>query len=263
MLGRGKVYDGARALGYVRRCSQKADLVRKQRLGAPVAGEVQSPSNYAAPLAAYLDDPADRPTAHGRLMKILALLLCVGLAHLAHAQDERGIYMGAALGTFAYDGSDSDDALIPVSDDTWAYQLTGGYKFNEHFALEAGIGGTGDIEDHFTSTVPGIGTVAFDVTGSYNIYTLTALALLPFDAITLFGGAGYYSASLDATLDAQGFGTVDSASEHNRGATAVFGLQHDFGLDLKSFSIRGQYQWYDSDNDIDLSGISIGLLYRF
>lgn len=195
-------------------------------------------------------------------MKYLALVCCFAFAPLAHAQDEKGIYMGAGLGTFNYDESGGDLAL-GVSDDTWAYHLFGGYKFNENFAVELGIGGTGDIEDSFTEVFPGLGPITLDVAATYSIYTVTALGILPFDAFSLFGGAGYYSASLDGTIDAQGFGTIGSVDGHDSGATALFGIQHDFGLDLKSISMRGQYEWYDFGSDVDASGISIIMLFRF
>ena len=61
-----------------------------------------------------------------------------------------------------------------------------------------------------------------------------------------------------ATSNVAGFrrrGSFDGGHDH--GALANFGIQHDFGLDLKSFSIRGQYDWYDFPDDIDASGFSL------
>jgi OOP family OmpA-OmpF porin len=192
-------------------------------------------------------------------MRKLALLLCLGFTQLAHAQEDRGMYFGAGLGSFKYDEGDDDFAVV---DDTYSYQLLGGYKFNENFALEGGLGGTGDIKDQFTDAGP-FGPVTITVKATYDIYWLDALGILPFDRFSLFGGAGYYSASLSGTVDAEGFGTVGGLDGHDSGATATFGIQRDFGLDLKSVSIRGQYVWYDYEDDIKASGIDIRVLFRF
>ncbi len=89
-------------------------------------------------------------------MKKLALLLVLATAPLAHAQEDRGMYFGAGLGSFDYDES-SSDITFGISDSTYAYHLLGGYKFTENFALEVGLGGTGDIEENVPQFLPGIG----------------------------------------------------------------------------------------------------------
>jgi hypothetical protein len=79
----------------------------------------------------------------------------------------------------------------------------------------------------------------------------------------LFAGAGYFSASLSGDVDVAGFGTVSSLDGNDSGATAKIGIQRDFGLDLKSLSIRGHYDWYDFGDGIDASGFTIAMLFRF
>jgi Outer membrane protein beta-barrel domain len=191
-------------------------------------------------------------------MKNFALLLLLGIAPLAHAQSERGMYFGAGLGSFDYDeGSDG------ISDSNYAYHLFGGYKFSDNFAIELGLGGTGDLEESFTDTVPGIGTVTLEVDAHASIYSLVLLGMLPFDRMSLFAGVGYFNAGFEGDVNAVGFGGGSFDGGHDHGALASFGLQHDFGLDLKSFSIRGQYDWYDFPDDIDASGFSLSMLYRF
>jgi hypothetical protein len=192
-------------------------------------------------------------------MKKLALLLCLGFAQLAHAQAERGAYMGAALGTFDYEEGDPE----VISDDTSAYQLFGGYRLNDYFAVELGLGRTGDIEGDFTDVIPGIGPITFEIDASYDIYTLRAVGFLPFEELSLFAAAGYYSASLGGPISVAGIGDVGEVDGHESGATAVLGIQRDFGLDLRSLSIRGQYEWFDFGTDVDASGFSIGVLFRF
>jgi hypothetical protein len=205
---------------------------------------------------------ADPGASDYRAMKTLALLLCLALAPLAQAQDDRGMYFGAGLGSFDYDEPGNGSSLA-ISDSTYAYHLFGGYKFIENFALEVGIGGTGDIGESFTQTVPGLGTLALEVEGTYDIYTLTAVGILPLDRFSLFAGAGYFSASLGGTIEASGFGTVGAIDGNDSGAVATFGIQRDFGLDLKSLSIRGHYDWYDFGNGVDVSGFTVGVIFRF
>jgi hypothetical protein len=199
-------------------------------------------------------------------MKKLALLLALAIAPLAHAQDDRGMYFGAGLGSFDYDES-SDAFAFAISDSNYAYHLFGGYKFTENFALEVGIGGTGDLEENipdvFVPQIPQLGLVTLELDGTYDIYTITALGILPFDQFSLFAGAGYFSASLGGTVNVSGIGTIGSLDGHDNGAAATFGVQRDFGLDLKSLSIRGHYDWYDFSDGIDASGFTLAVLFRF
>jgi hypothetical protein len=191
-------------------------------------------------------------------MKTLALLLTLALAPLAHAQSDRGMYFGAGLGSFDY-----DEGVGGVADSTYAYHLFGGYKFNEHIALEGGISGTGDLKESFTETVPGFGDVTLNVKQNLDIYSFTALGILPFDSMSLFAGVGYFSASLSGTVDAAPFGSGAFDGSHDNGVQAKLGIQHDFGLDLKSLSIRAQYDFYDFSDNVDVSGITVAVLFRF
>jgi hypothetical protein len=191
----------------------------------------------------------------------LALLFCLASASVAQAAADRGGYMGGALGTFSYAEPSTDP--FAVSDDTTQYQLFGGYRVSDHFALELGWSRTNDIESGFTANVVGLGPTRFDVSAYYDIYALKAIGFLPFDLVSLFGGVGYYSASLNGQVDVSGFGTVGTVQDHVNGSNAVLGIQRDFKLDLKSLSIRGEYTWYDFDDNIDASGFTLGVLFRF
>jgi hypothetical protein len=194
-------------------------------------------------------------------MKKLVLLLCIAFAPLAHAQDDRGMYFGAGLGSFDYDEGDIDGG---ISDSSYAYQLFGGYKFLDNFALEFGLTGTGDFEETFTESLPGLGELTVNVDVNIDVYRLMAIGILPFDRFSLFAGAGYYSAGFGGDVNVAGFGDAGSFDGgHENGAAATFGIQRDFGLDLKSLSIRGQYDWYDFPDGIDASAISVAVLFRF
>ena len=179
---------------------------------------------------------------------------------LVHAQSDRGVYIGAALGTFDYEEQVDDG--IALSDSTSSYQLFGGYRLNDHVALEFGWGGTGDIEGTIPAVVQGLGPVLLDASGSYDIYSLEALGILPFDRLSLFGGLGYFSASLSGPVSLPGFGQIGELDGHERGAMVSLGLQRDFRLDLENLGVRGEIQWFDID-DVDAWSFGVGLVYRF
>jgi hypothetical protein len=195
-------------------------------------------------------------------MKKLVMLACLAASPVAHAQSDRGMYFGAGLGWFDYEESD-EPGSPGVSDSTYAYHLFGGYKFTENFALEFGIGGSGDIEQDIVQNIPGLGPITLELDGNYDIYRLDAIGLLPLDRFSLFAGVGYFSANLSGDVNAVGFGTVGSLDGSENGASVKLGVQRDFGLDLKSLSIRGHYDWYDFGDGIDASGFTIALLFRF
>ena len=169
--------------------------------------------------------------------------------------------MGAGLGTFDYEESGTD--TITISDTTSAYQLFGGYQFNEHLALEFGFGRTGSIKSTFSDLVPVLGPITLDVDATYDIYALKALGFIPLDKLSLFASAGYFSAGLGGTVNLQGVGEIGTLDGHDRGTLLTAGIQRDFGLDLKSLSIRGEYQWFDIGSDVDAWGLNISMLFRF
>lgn len=193
-------------------------------------------------------------------MRKLAVLTCLALtAQVAHAQAGRGGYMGGMLGKFDYEEADDFDGL-PVSDDTSIYHLFGGYQFNENLAVEGGIGRTGDIEESFTDIFV---DATVEVDAIYDIYTARVIGILPFDAVSLYGAVGYYSASLSGPVSVAGFGQIGELDGHESGATASIGLQRDFGLDLRNLSIRGELEWYDFGSRVDAVGFSLGMILRF
>jgi outer membrane protein with beta-barrel domain len=195
------------------------------------------------------------------LATTLALALGAAFSQPAYAQDDRGGYFGGMLGTFDYEESGPEE--LTISDDTTAYELLGGYRFNRHFAVEFGLGRTGDIEDTFVEVLPPLGAVTLEAELMLDIYTLRALGMLPLDQFNLFAGVGYFSASYGGPVDFPGIGTIGEFDQHERGSHAVLGIQRDFRLDLRNLSIRGQYEWFDIGSDVDTSGLSVGLIMRF
>ena len=191
----------------------------------------------------------------------LAFLSCLAAAPFAHAADDRGGYMGGAFGEFSY--KEAPEIAFAIEDDTTQYQLYGGYRFSRLFALEIGMTRTNDIDSSFMVDLQGVGPSKLDISAAYDIYTLKALGYLPFNLTSLYGGVGYQSASLNGDASLGGFGTIGTVHEHFSGSMAVAGIQRDFRLDLKSISVSGEYTWYDFDRQVDASGFTIGMIYRF
>lgn len=193
-------------------------------------------------------------------MKGLTLVPCLVLAQVSHAQAEDGAYMGAAIGAFGFEQANLADG---ISDNTYAYELFAGYRFGNHFALEGGMGRTGNIAADLTVAFVDVGPVALEADLAYDIYTVRAIGFLLLDDLSLFGAAGYFSAGAGGTITSAEFGNVGEFVGHERGATAILGIQHDFSLDWSGLSIRGQFQWFDFGDAIDASGLSVSMLFRF
>ena len=194
------------------------------------------------------------------MQRILVLLaLSLSFAPSAFAQ-EREFYMGGLLGSFEYDDGGGEGS---IAGNVYSYRLIGGYRFNQHFGLEFGLGRTGELEGSLTDTVSGIGDVTFELDATVDLYQLVAVGFLPLNRLDLFGGVGYYSASIGGPITAVGFGEVGGTSWHERGSMAVLGLQRDFRLDLRNLSIRGQYEWFDFSDGVDASSLSVGMILRF
>ena len=187
-----------------------------------------------------------------RLVAIGALWL---FAAAAHAQDYSGPYLGVSVGSFDY--TELDDQIgVLIEDSTSAYRLIGGYQVNENLAIEAGVGKTGDIKESFPL---GPGSGSFDIRADYELVTVRALGLVPLDSFDFFGGIGYYDATINVSATATGVGSLGEDEDEDSGATLLGGVQ--FYLD--NFTIRGEYEWFNTDSDLEVWDISVGVLFRF
>jgi OOP family OmpA-OmpF porin len=192
-------------------------------------------------------------------MRVFGLLAAASLvfAHTAAAQQASGGYMGFALGVLDYE-EDEESLGISISDSTSAYRILGGYRFTDNFAVEGGWGATGDIEETFSEVIPGFGTLTANIKGDYEILTVRALGIVPFDKLSLLGGVGYYDADLTVSASVSGFGQFE-VEDSDSGATLVGGLQ----FELERLDIRAELEWFDTDSNIDVWDASIGVLFKF
>jgi len=191
------------------------------------------------------------------VLRLPAIVVASSLivAGAAQAQSDSGPYIGLGVGVFSYYEFDDQTGLI-VDDSTPVYRLIGGYQLNENLAIEGTLARTGDIEETFPFGPP-VGTVT--ARADYELYSVRALGLVPLRSFDFYGGVGYYKATLKSDVNAPDIGLADSAKNDDSGATLLGGVH--FYLDR--VIIRGEYEWFNADKNIDIWDITVGVLFRF
>jgi hypothetical protein len=81
---------------------------------------------------------------------------------------------------------------------------------------------------------------------------------LPFVSLSFFAGVGLYEADLDSSGSVGGLQLITSQSAED-GSTALLGLQ----LDFPKVSVRGEYEWFDTESSVDLWSTGVGVIFRF
>ena len=192
-----------------------------------------------------------------------ALMAFAGGAVLA--QDVSGAYMGATVGNLTY--TQQADGLVSSSefdDSASAYRLYGGYRLGSRFALELGYATSDGISDTIDVDLAG-NLESVDVTNDVTMTTARALVhfpisaeRLPFVSLSLFAGLGIYDAETQSTGSFAGapFATTESTDD---GSTALLGVQVDF----PKVSLRGEYEWFDTESNVDIWSAGVGLIFRF
>ena len=197
-------------------------------------------------------------------MRWIFAAMTLVLAGPVFAQDVSGAYMGATLGDLTY--TERADGLITQSDfedSASTFRLYGGYRLGRRLALEIGYAETDGIADTVDIDLGGV--VPVDLSSDFSVTTARALLhfpiraeRLPFVSLSIFAGAGIYDADLQSEGAAAGFATVATESSED-GSTALLGLQIDF----PKVSIRGEYEWFDTESNVDIWSAGVGLIFRF
>jgi hypothetical protein len=182
-----------------------------------------------------------------------ALLL---LASIATAQPTSGPYVGVGVGSFDY--QEKDDIGVLISDTTISSRLIGGYQIHENLAIEAAIGKTGDIKESYPFGPFGSGN-SVDLRVDYEFYTVRALWLVPMGRLDLFGGIGYFDAKSKWDVRATGIGILDEGEDDDSGATLFGGVN----FYLNRITIRGEYEWFNTDSDLEVWNLGVGVLFHF
>ena len=186
------------------------------------------------------------------------------LANPAFGQDVSGGYIGATLGDVTY--TERADGTVTQSDfdgSASAFRLYGGYRLGRLLALELGYAETDSVSDTVDMDLNGV--VPVDVSNDFTVTTARALVhfpisaeRLPFVSLSIFAGAGVYDADITSEVSFAGLsaGTIETSED---GSTALLGLQ----LDFPRVSIRGEYEWFDTESVVDIRSAGIGVIFRF
>lgn len=155
-------------------------------------------------------------------------------------------YVGISVGQA---NSDVTINFSEVSSKTTSYSITGGYKFNKYFALEASYLRLGGFEYSPHS-------LTRDIDG----FNAAAAAILPItEQFNIFTKAGAYFWNDDIGLGSGGSLYKDDGIDLN----LSLGISY---LITQNWEVSTQYQLVAIDNSIedsDLSNIAIGIQYNF
>jgi len=197
-------------------------------------------------------------------MRWMLVACATVVAGPAFGQDVSGGYLGATFGDLTYtERADGIVAQSDFEDSASTFRLYGGYRLGRRLALELGYAETDGIADTVDMDLNGI--VPVDVSSDFSVTTARALLhfpigaeRLPFVSLSIFAGAGIYDADLKSEGNLAGLstGTVESTED---GSTALLGVQIDF----PKVSIRGEYEWFDTESTVDIWSAGVGLIFRF
>jgi OmpA-OmpF porin, OOP family len=184
------------------------------------------------------------------MRKVLVLTVfcigCLGATLEVHAEEQSGFYVGASVG-------EATNASGEFKGSDFAFELSGGYAFNQYLGFEVAYIDTGTQDDT-------IGLVAVE-TESSGVIT-SALFRLPFgETFAMFGKVGYVFYDSETTAHIDGVGNAASERESNSDEDLIHGI----GLDVAvsgSLEFRAEYEAVDvSDGDFRI--VSAGVVYKF
>ncbi len=198
---------------------------------------------------------------------VIAALAASCWAGAGRAQEYSGPYVGVSVGDFNFEQKDIGvipglPGGVPLSDSGGAYRLFGGYQLNRYYSIEAGYAKTNDFTESYGPVPFGGDIVSEDVQARYGISTLRIVAMAPFSSVNMFGSLGYYNAKLkiDGQYFQNGAVALTGTYKHNDGGLTVAG---GVQFDLARFSIRGEYEWFDTKNATRASSFNVGVLFVF
>ena len=163
-------------------------------------------------------------------MKILLGVLGVAGLFAATSSIAGEGYIGASAGIM---NIEDDSAGTGFSDRPISYKVFGGYEVNEHIALELAYFSTlNDASDDIFG-------IPVDI--SLDGFTVRFMGMIPTsDNFSIIGSVGYWDGEAEASL----LGVSATAGED--GFTLGVGGKYR----MESWSIRGEFEWLDSDDPI-------------
>ncbi len=199
------------------------------------------------------------------LSSACAVMLFAGTAGAVEVK-QNGAYAGVALGTTSLDNNTFDDlGRIPgvqTDDDDTGFQLWGGYKFFNWFAVEGRLAGLGEYTSEARE-----GAAFANLKAEAAALTGNAVFILPFgqSGWELYGQVGLGIVSYDLSLSTNAFGPVVSEDEDGTEAVGTAGagvrwtpipaLTLSLGLDAWATEIE--------DEDFNITMGRFGAQYNF
>jgi opacity protein-like surface antigen len=192
------------------------------------------------------------------------LFLLLDLACVASvAAQSRHPYVGLTYSRIAYAEADviQDFSVDGTENETGFF---GGYRIIDRFAVEGSWVDLSGYGGSFTYDDPVLGDVSLAFNADLTLYAVRALGVLANEKVDLFAGLGAYESDFSGVAELPVF--VDSgiptasASTEDSGLTGIAGIEYRLNPLL---SLRLEYEWFDSDPDVELSSVALGVALHF
>jgi len=198
---------------------------------------------------------------HNTTVAAAAVVLSITWALSATAAEmDNHWYVGGGLARADVDADFNDADLggspvnLDIDDDSVAWRLFGGYRFNRYVGVEGGYINF----DEFDTSASAAGQTA-KVDAEADGYTLAITGAIPLgERFAITGRAGYLFWDADANVKLNGT-TVDSANEDGSDIFFGAGLQFSFN---ERFALSGVWDVYELD-DVDVDYYGLEAQFRF
>jgi OOP family OmpA-OmpF porin len=194
-------------------------------------------------------------------MKKQILLACVlGAFTLPAMADNFYIFGDVGQSKFELDGS--NDSKLSKTDT--AFSIGAGYEFNKFLAVELAYRDLGEVADR-GSDFNGVDDYNFVDTIGITALQASVVGKLPVsDVFNLYGRLGL--ASLDAEYESREYyadgNNPSPFSDSTSKTKAVFGLGASFDV-TSQLALRAEYSQYAKWDDLKLSSLTVGAVYKF
>lgn len=178
-------------------------------------------------------------------LKVIGIVSLLGFANIAGAAQTNGYYAGLGFGQATSDADTagilfiSGPSALTVDDTDTAFNIFGGFKFNDYFAMELAYVDLGEV----SVTANGAGfsdTYKFALDG----LVVEAVGTWPINKhFSLIGKFGFIAWNSDATVNLSGIG---SFSVNEDSTDLAFGVGGQFNFS-KNFGLRAEFDSFDID----------------
>lgn len=183
---------------------------------------------------------------------VLAIILFTSAS--AIGQEVAGPYIGIGIDRFDHE---TRDLFIRFQDESPSWKIYGGYRFGEHWALEGAYGRANDLNSSVSEFPVAADPLTLDFSVDYEFLQMRGLRYFG----NFYVGLGLWKSEQYSVLIAtptSPFGPIRQ-SESDSGASIVIGGQWD----LDRFSIRTEFEHFDTKNFVDVSRVGVSAHFRF